>query len=195
MPTSPFKPRTIAAQALGAIEPADRAVALPVHVSTTYIRDPDNQYRTGYIYGRPDNATVRQTEAVIARARRRARGDAVRLRHGGGDRVVLALPPGEPRARAAGLLLGFSRLADPRGAVVRLRGRSRRHGGPRGGARRDEAATPSWSGSRRRAIRSGTSPTSRPSPRSRTRPARCSASIRPPRRRCSRGRSRSAPTS
>src|SRR5712671_5050962 len=61
-----LKPRTIAAQALGTIDPATRAVALPVHVSTTYIRDPDNQYRTGYIYGRPDNATVRQTEAVIA---------------------------------------------------------------------------------------------------------------------------------
>ena len=41
-------------------------MALPVHVSTTFIRDPDNQYRTGYSYGRPDNATVRQTEAVIA---------------------------------------------------------------------------------------------------------------------------------
>ena len=61
-----LKPRTIAAQALGAIEPETRGVALPVHVSTTFIRDPDNQYRTGYIYGRPDNATVRHTEAVIA---------------------------------------------------------------------------------------------------------------------------------
>src|SRR6266850_3210733 len=61
-----LKPRTIAAQALGAIEPETRGVALPVHVSTTFIRDPDNQYRTGYAYGRPDNATVRQTEAVIA---------------------------------------------------------------------------------------------------------------------------------
>src|SRR5882724_8323283 len=61
-----LRPRTIAAQALGTIEPETGAVALPVHVSTTYIRDPDNQYRTGYIYGRPDNATVRQTEAVIA---------------------------------------------------------------------------------------------------------------------------------
>ena len=38
----------------------------PVHVTTTFIRDPDNQYRAGFIYGRPDNATVRQAEAVIA---------------------------------------------------------------------------------------------------------------------------------
>src|SRR3954463_5519280 len=66
MTDKPLKPRTIAAQALGAIEPATKGVALPVHVSTTFIRDPDNQYRNGYIYGRPDNATVRQTESVIA---------------------------------------------------------------------------------------------------------------------------------
>ena len=56
-----LKPRTIAAQALGAIEPETKGVALPVHVSTTFIRDPDNQYRSGYSYGRADNATVRQS--------------------------------------------------------------------------------------------------------------------------------------
>src|SRR6185503_3809984 len=27
--------------------------------------DPDNQYRKGYSYGRPDNATVRQVEGVL----------------------------------------------------------------------------------------------------------------------------------
>jgi len=89
-----LRPRTIAAQALGAIEPATKAVALPVHVSTTYIRDPDNQYRTGYIYGRPDNATVRQTEAVIAALE----GAHEAMLFGSGmaaaTGVVLALPPG-----------------------------------------------------------------------------------------------------
>src|SRR6185295_11494892 len=61
-----WKPRTIAAQALGAVEPLTKAVAPPVHVASTFVRDPDNQYRSGYAYGRPDNATVRQAEAVIA---------------------------------------------------------------------------------------------------------------------------------
>src|ERR1041384_2001574 len=88
------RPRTIAAQALGAIEPVTGAVALPVHVSTTYIRDPDNQYRTGYSYGRPDNATVRQTEAVIAALE----GAHEAMLFGSGmaaaTGVVLALPPG-----------------------------------------------------------------------------------------------------
>jgi cystathionine gamma-synthase len=61
-----WKPRTIAAQALGAVDAATMAVVPPVHLATTFVRDPDNQYRAGYAYGRADNATVRQTEGVIA---------------------------------------------------------------------------------------------------------------------------------
>src|SRR3954469_18004045 len=61
-----WKARTLAAQALGTIDPTTRAVVPPIHMSTTFIRDPDNQYRSGYCYGRPDNATVRQTEGLIA---------------------------------------------------------------------------------------------------------------------------------
>src|SRR5262249_7007613 len=61
-----LQPRTLVAQALGAIEPTTKAVVPPGHVGTTFIRDPDNQYRSGFGYGRPDNATVRQAGAVIA---------------------------------------------------------------------------------------------------------------------------------
>ena len=58
--------RTETAQALGAVDEPTRAVVPPIHVATTFLRDPDNQYRSGNIYGRPDNATVREAEAVIA---------------------------------------------------------------------------------------------------------------------------------
>jgi cystathionine gamma-synthase len=61
-----WKPKTVAAQMAGALEPVTGGVVPPVHVATTFIRDPDNEYRSGFSYGRPDNATVRQTEAVIA---------------------------------------------------------------------------------------------------------------------------------
>ena len=61
-----WKARTLAAQALGAIDPVTRAVVPPVHLATTFLRDPDNQYRAGFAYGRPDNATARQAEQVIA---------------------------------------------------------------------------------------------------------------------------------
>jgi cystathionine gamma-synthase len=62
----PLKLRTLAAQALGIIEPQTKAIVPPVHVATTYIRDADNQYRNGFVYGRSDNATVRQAEDVLA---------------------------------------------------------------------------------------------------------------------------------
>jgi cystathionine gamma-synthase len=58
--------RTLSAQALGGIEPETRAVVSPLHVATTFVRDSDNQYRSGFIYGRPDNATVREAEALLA---------------------------------------------------------------------------------------------------------------------------------
>jgi cystathionine gamma-synthase len=61
-----WKRRTLAAQALGRVVEASRAVVPAIHVATTYIRDPDNQYRSGNIYGRPDNETIRQAEAIIA---------------------------------------------------------------------------------------------------------------------------------
>jgi cystathionine gamma-synthase len=61
-----WTPRTLAAQALGRIDEATCAVVPPVHVATTFLRDPDNQYRSGNVYGRPDNETVREAEAVIA---------------------------------------------------------------------------------------------------------------------------------
>jgi cystathionine gamma-synthase len=61
-----WKPRTIAAQALGLVEPVTKAVVPPLHLATTFVRDADNQYRAGYAYGRPDNATARHAEAVLA---------------------------------------------------------------------------------------------------------------------------------
>ncbi len=58
---------TIAAQAGGHDDELTGAIVPPIHLTTTYIRDPDNEYRRGYAYGRPDNPTVRQTEDVLCR--------------------------------------------------------------------------------------------------------------------------------
>ena len=60
-----LRPETIAAQAGGAAEPATGAIVPPLHMSTTFMRDTDNQYRRGYCYGRSDNATVQQVEQVL----------------------------------------------------------------------------------------------------------------------------------
>jgi cystathionine gamma-synthase len=58
-------PETISAQALGWIDELTRAVTPPIHVSSTYLRDPDNQYRSGRIYARADNPAFDQAEAVL----------------------------------------------------------------------------------------------------------------------------------
>jgi cystathionine beta-lyase/cystathionine gamma-synthase len=47
--------RTLAASALGAGEPTTRALTPPIHVATTYVRDEDSNYSTGFVYGRSDN--------------------------------------------------------------------------------------------------------------------------------------------
>ena len=66
MNTPAWSRRSLAAQALGGIEPVTKAVVQPIHLATTFIRDEDNAYSSGFSYGRPDNATVREAEAVIA---------------------------------------------------------------------------------------------------------------------------------
>jgi cystathionine gamma-synthase len=58
-------PDTILAQALGWVDEHTRAVTPPIHVSTTYLRDADNQYRSGRVYARADNPAFDQAEAVI----------------------------------------------------------------------------------------------------------------------------------
>ena len=63
--TAGLSPRTMAAQALGRIDETTRALVPPIHLASTFVRDPDNLYRSGNSYGRPDNETVREAEAVI----------------------------------------------------------------------------------------------------------------------------------
>jgi cystathionine gamma-synthase len=113
---SNMKPETIAAQGLGWIEDETRAVSPPVHLSSTFIRDPDNQYRSGREYARADNPTYDQPEAVLAALEK---GKAAMLFASGmaaATAVFLALKPGDhvviPTVMYWGLrswLLGFGR--------------------------------------------------------------------------------------
>ena len=56
---------TLAARALGRIDETTRGVVPAIHVATTFLRDADNRYRSGFSYGRPDNLTVQNAEAVV----------------------------------------------------------------------------------------------------------------------------------
>jgi cystathionine gamma-synthase len=60
------RPESISAQALGWIDERTRAITPPIHVSSTYLRDADNQYRSGRVYARADNPAFDQAEAVIS---------------------------------------------------------------------------------------------------------------------------------
>jgi cystathionine gamma-synthase len=92
---APLRPATLAAQALGWIDEATRAVIPPIQPATTFIRDPDNTYRSGYSYARPTNPTYDQPEALLAALEG---GEAAMLFASGmaaATSVFLALRPGD----------------------------------------------------------------------------------------------------
>ena len=88
-------PATIAAQALGWIDEQTRAVVPPIHVSTTYIRDPDNQYRSGRVYARADNPAFDQAQAVLARLEHGAQAALFASGMAAATAVFQALAPGD----------------------------------------------------------------------------------------------------
>ena len=91
-------------------------MSLPIHMSSTFIRDPDNGYRSGREYARSDNPTYDQPEAVLAALEK---GEAAMLFASGmaaATACFLALKPGDhvviPKVMYWGLrswLLGFAR--------------------------------------------------------------------------------------
>lgn len=66
MPERTLSPASLAAQAMGWIDPVTRAVVPPIHMASTYLRDEDNGYRSGRIYARADNPTFDQAEATLS---------------------------------------------------------------------------------------------------------------------------------
>src|SRR5260370_9954834 len=168
-----WKPRTIAAQALGLVEPTTKAVVPPLHLATTYVRDPDNPYRAGSAYGRPDNATARHAEAVLATLEEAHEAALFGSGMAAATAIVLALPAPSHIVASQVMYWAFRHwLASE---------------APRLGHRVDfvdstdlaamsAAIKPrltSWSISRRPAIRCGPSATSPRSPRARTPRAPC----------------------
>ena len=60
-------PETLAAQALGWIDPRTRSIAPPLYPSVTYERAPDGSYPGGHTYTRDQNPTYGQVEALLNR--------------------------------------------------------------------------------------------------------------------------------
>ncbi len=95
MDTARLQPDSIAAQALGWIDEATRAITPPIHVSSTYLRDPDNQYRSGRVYARADNPAFDQAEAVVARLENGAAAALFASGMAAATAVFHALAPGD----------------------------------------------------------------------------------------------------
>ena len=92
-PFRPWSPRTVAANALAAIEPTTGALTQPIHIATTYVRDADNRYSAGFVYGRPDNATIRQLEALLADLEHAEEAMTFSSGMAAATAVFLSLPP------------------------------------------------------------------------------------------------------
>jgi len=57
---------TLAAHAGHAVDPTTGAVTPPIHLSTTFEREPDGSYRQGYLYARTSNPTRNLLERALA---------------------------------------------------------------------------------------------------------------------------------
>ena len=60
-----WAPATLAAQALGKIESGTGALVPGIAPASTFQRDPDGLYRSGYSYARPENPTFRHAEELL----------------------------------------------------------------------------------------------------------------------------------
>ena len=66
MTTTRFSSQSVLAQGGTNKHIEDASIIPPVYTSTTYLRDSDNQYRSGLVYSRADNPTYRPAEKLLA---------------------------------------------------------------------------------------------------------------------------------
>ena len=72
-----------------------QALIPPVYNSTTYLRDEDNQYRSGRVYSRADNPTYRAPEALIMTLEKAADARIFSSGMAAATAVFMALKPGD----------------------------------------------------------------------------------------------------
>src|SRR6185503_17692210 len=88
-------PASLAAQAMGWIDPVTKAVVPPIHMASTYQRDEDNAYRSGRIYARADNPTFDQAETTLAALEGGAKALIFSSGMSAATACFLALAPGD----------------------------------------------------------------------------------------------------
>jgi cystathionine gamma-synthase len=86
---------SLAAQAMGWVDPVTKAIVPPIHMASTYVRDEDNQYRSGRIYARADNPTFDQAETTLAALEGGAKALIFSSGMSAATACFLALSPGD----------------------------------------------------------------------------------------------------
>ncbi len=90
-----IKPASAAAQALGWIDEKTKAISPAIHPATTYLRDEDNQFRSGRVYARADNPTFDQPEALLNQLEHGVGAALFSSGMAAATSVFLALKPGD----------------------------------------------------------------------------------------------------
>jgi cystathionine gamma-synthase len=95
MKERPISAASLAAQAMGWVDPVTKAVVPPIHMASTYLRDEDNAFRSGRIYARADNPTFDQVEATLAALEGGAKALVFSSGMSAASACFLALSPGD----------------------------------------------------------------------------------------------------
>ena len=90
-----FAPASLAAQAMGWVDPVTRAVVPPIHMASTYLRDEDNGYSSGRIYARSDNPTFDHAETTLTALEGGAKSLIFSSGMSAATACFLALSPGD----------------------------------------------------------------------------------------------------
>jgi cystathionine gamma-synthase len=101
---------TLAVHAGHSVDPATGAVAAPIHLSTTFEREPDGTYRAGYIYSRSNNPNRHALETAMAAVEGGAEAAAFGSGLAAANAVFQSLRPGDRVVAATQTYHGTSKL-------------------------------------------------------------------------------------
>ena len=118
---------TLAAQAMGEVDPLSGDLVPAIHMSTTYERQADGSYLQDRVYTRADNPTFEQAERLLAALEGGSELRIVRLRDGGDDGDLPVAGSGGSRTGRPSLVLGRSQVAGRVRADLGSRRGVRRH--------------------------------------------------------------------
>jgi cystathionine gamma-synthase len=90
-----LKIETVAVHAGRDVDPATGAVTLPIHLSTTFERDPDGSYPRGHLYARTSNPTRTSLETCLRDLEGGAAAAAFASASAATAAVLLSLAPGD----------------------------------------------------------------------------------------------------